>query len=155
MPGSPEGGTTKDDSAPWVFVTSKKNRRGGRRKAPDPFMFHASPAVAPPGITAAVSSNCKAPSEHSRSGSILKAASHIQADYARVTTWWREQPSYQRLKTLISDQAPAHTTVTQALCLGAGSYGGPLDGGEAFRRAHLQTAAFLLIVDLLGKFNSL
>lgn len=148
MPGLPDSSLAGDEDAPWVFVTSKKKKRGGRRNAPNPLTFHTtSPGGAPAPLA------CKAPPNISvESGSVVSlsvALSHIQADHARITAWWREQPSYQQLMTLVSGRTLDHAAVTKAICLGAGSFGGPLDGGEAFRRAHLQTAAFLDMVDQL------
>ncbi|OAA61905.1 hypothetical protein SPI_04764 [Niveomyces insectorum RCEF 264] len=132
-----------EEDTPWTFVAGRKGRRKGRCAVDTALRFHAHAAGSQPGQRKAAAPAAPA------ADTIQQSVEHIRTDHARIAAKWRGQPSCRRLEERIAAAARLHATVTQAVCLGAGSFGGPLDGGEHVRRAHVQTAAFLLIVDML------
>ncbi len=129
-----QGRGSEDDDAVWTVIPVRRSRRKGHGTATAAMNFDERPVPV---------------SARSTATGIL----HIQQEHAQVVSRWREQPSHRDLHSLVSAQAPSHAPVTQAVCLGTGSFGGPLDAGEHVRRAHIQTEAFLLIVDLLGAYR--
>ncbi|KAL2758331.1 hypothetical protein ACRALDRAFT_1068689 [Sodiomyces alcalophilus JCM 7366] len=79
--------------------------------------------------------------------------SEIKNDFTSFSTRWRESDSYQSLKSLILEHHERHRPVRKAVCLGIGTFD-PDDGSwEVKRRAHVQLAAFLAMVDLLAELS--
>ncbi|RYP49287.1 hypothetical protein DL768_004970 [Monosporascus sp. mg162] len=79
------------------------------------------------------------------------SVSEIQRDHERFSREWQESSCQRQLRDLIASRTGRPTTtVSQAVCLGIGSFD-PEDGAwEVKRRAHIQLAAFLSIVGELG-----
>lgn len=138
----------EDDNAPWTIVSAKGNRRRDGHTVEAAINFH-NPSVPPRACGAVAGPSGAAAADNATTA----VAAHIELEHVRVSARWREQPSYLDLSTLVSTHVSGHTAVTRAVCLGSGSFGGPLDGGESIRRAHMQTEAFLVIVDLLGLYR--
>lgn len=70
----------------------------------------------------------------------------ITAEYNRIVTQWETSPCCHQLRDLIASHA-RYSTITQAICFGLGTFD-PEDGGwEVKRRAHVQLAAFLYMVN--------
>lgn len=121
-----------DELDSWTVVKAKK--KSSRRSARSGLDFHQS-----------------APLQPKVSGlATPTAVAHIRSEYERITAQINEQNLYSPIREWIVASAPRHTPVSRAICLGAGSFGGPLDGGEAIRRAHVQTCVFLAIVEILS-----
>ncbi|RYP12924.1 hypothetical protein DL765_007094 [Monosporascus sp. GIB2] len=79
------------------------------------------------------------------------SVSEIQRDHERFSRQWQESSCRRQLLDLMASRTGRPTTtVSQAVCLGIGSFD-PEDGAwEVKRRAHIQLAAFLSIVGELG-----
>ncbi|RYO79235.1 hypothetical protein DL766_001700 [Monosporascus sp. MC13-8B] len=79
------------------------------------------------------------------------SVSEIQRDHERFSMQWQESSCRRQLLDLMASRTGRPTTtVSQAVCLGIGSFD-PKDGAwEVKRRAHVQLAAFLSIVGELG-----
>jgi len=76
----------------------------------------------------------------------------IAAHHERVRSHWRSQPAFQHIADVFSKYAATHAPITQAICLGNGSFD-PTDVELAqgpLSRPHVQTAAFLDLVKLFG-----
>ncbi|ERS95638.1 hypothetical protein HMPREF1624_08154 [Sporothrix schenckii ATCC 58251] len=148
MPEGPSftAGRNDPSDAPWVTVPAKGGRRRGRQAVERAINSH-DPPEQPPGRS---SGTIRDTSMVTASGVDSGVPTHVRAEHERVAAWWREQPSCMNLRDLIETHSPSHAAVTRAVCLGAGSFGGPLDFGESIRRAHIQTEAFLLIVEELS-----
>lgn len=146
-PDSTGGDQSELSGAPWVTVSAKGGRKRGRHAVDKAINFHASPGpqgrglVGDPGPPTGVALSDE-----------TSVPAYIEAEHARVVAWWRNQQSYSSLVDLIRSRAPSRAVVTRAVCLGAGSFGGPLDFGESIRRAHIQTEAFLSVVKVLRTF---
>lgn len=124
------GGDSADSASQWTFVKA----RGSRRSRSAALDFHQ-----------------PEPLRSSAAGPASPAdIEHVRNEHARVAAEFRAQPSWRRVEAWVATNASGHAAVSQAVCLGAGSFGSPLDGGEAVRRAHVQTAVFLSIVEILG-----
>lgn len=149
-PGSSDGDARDNES--WITVTAKRGRKRGHGAA-DRCVSFRGPSGSPDVETSnePVSGAASTPV----TGGDGNVPAYIESEHSRVVTWWRGQPSYASLGGLVQKHAPRHATVTRAVCLGAGSFGGPLDFGESIRRAHIQTEAFLLIVTTLSVFEVL
>ncbi|KJR86658.1 uncharacterized protein SPSK_02777 [Sporothrix schenckii 1099-18] len=152
MPEGPSftAGRNDPSDAPWVTVPAKGGRRRGRQAVERAINSH-DPPEQPPGRS---SGTTRDTSMVTASGVDSGVPTHVRAEHERVAAWWREQPSCMNLRDLIETHSPSHAAVTRAVCLGAGSFGGPLDFGESIRRAHIQTEAFLLIVEELSTYTN-
>lgn len=141
-----------ENCKPWVTVSSKNSRRRGRHAKDAALTLHDSPSQLP---NKHIKDDVGGLAGPNTSTASVPAATHthIEAEHSRVVARWREQSSYSGLVDLVRTRASSHASVTRAVCLGAGSFGGPLDFGESIRRAHLQTEAFLTVVKLLSKFS--
>ena len=74
----------------------------------------------------------------------------IEAEHTQICSQWRSRSSYRHLEELVRSQAAGHSPITQAICIGNGSFD-PHDGvRDKIRRAHVQTDAFLAIVNTLS-----
>ncbi|RYP60470.1 hypothetical protein DL771_010500 [Monosporascus sp. 5C6A] len=80
------------------------------------------------------------------------SVSEIRRDHERFSRLWQESSCRRQLRDLMASRTGRPTTpVSQAVCLGIGSFD-PEDGAwEVRRRAHIQLAAFLFIVGELGR----
>ncbi|KAI0010833.1 hypothetical protein F4779DRAFT_276169 [Xylariaceae sp. FL0662B] len=77
------------------------------------------------------------------------SVSDIEKDYARTREQWTASSCHQQLKALLVSRG-SPSPISQAICLGLGSFD-PDDGAwEAKRRAHVQLAAFLSITEHLS-----
>ncbi len=112
------------DGGQWKRVLYKRTRRPGRR-GPRP------PAEAPltgPPLT----------------------VDEIRTAHQRAVSDWDDEACSPTLKALVAARAASLGPITQAVCLGAGSFD-PRDGIMSVRRrAHIETHVFLTIVDILG-----
>jgi hypothetical protein len=114
----------------WVKV----DRRKGRRTRPG--------AMAAPAPAGSVSLSVPVPSTPSLS------LEQVKQEHDRISDQWRSSSSYLRLQELLSSHSTS-TSVTKAVCFGLGTFD-PVDGAwEQKRKAHIQLAAFLTIVDYL------
>ena len=117
------------DEEEWTFVKPRKAHRNKPRDA-----SHAS------------SPTPTAP--NARAGP-LRPVSDIAAEYRSLRATWESSPACHSLRALVAARAAA-APVTQAVCLGIGTFD-PADGGwEARRRTYVQLIAFLVMVDELG-----
>ena len=151
-PDSTSGDRIAYGDAPWVTVPAKGGRRRGRHAVDRAINFH-DPSE-PPGGGPGKEPGLGAASAAAAPDGDTSVPLYIEAEHARVVAWWRSQPSCISLGDLIQAHAPSHAVITRAVCLGAGSFGGPLDFGESIRRAHIQTEAFLAIIKVLGAYAS-
>jgi len=131
-----------DGDGPWTFVKSKSGRRGGKNRQPTTTtMTTAVPPTSRP--------------EPPTAASLGLTRHQIEAHHRQMQSQWRSQPSFDRLVAVLRSNAATHTPVTRAICLGNGSFD-PDDGVyDKIRRAHLQTDAFLAMVDTLSMVDFL
>ncbi|EON98218.1 hypothetical protein UCRPA7_6272 [Phaeoacremonium minimum UCRPA7] len=74
----------------------------------------------------------------------------IRTDHEKIPRKWRASPASSALADLIIDNRRSHAPITNAVCLGLGSFD-PEDGSfDATRRSHVQLDAFLAITKLLS-----
>lgn len=119
-----------DTQNDWVKV----HRRKGRRTRPS--------ATAPPAPASSVSLSIPAPSTPSLS------VEQVKQEHDRISDQWKSSSSCRRLQELLSSHSTS-SSVTKAICFGLGTFD-PVDGAwEQKRKAHIQLAAFLAIVDYL------
>ncbi|OAA35180.1 hypothetical protein NOR_08103 [Metarhizium rileyi] len=77
-------------------------------------------------------------------------ASALKAEYLSIKRAWTPSPCCTSLRSLIASQGRVLAPVTNAICLGLGTFD-PHDGSwEAKRRTYRQFIAFLTIVEELG-----
>ncbi|ORY55698.1 uncharacterized protein BCR38DRAFT_414872 [Pseudomassariella vexata] len=113
----------------WTFVSSKRTN-GAKKKA-------ATQLRRPPSV----------PLRQGTESSGLSVA-QVQSDHERIKKQWLESSSYRRLKELMASQC-LYPPVAKAICLGLGSFD-PADGSwQSKRRAHVQFAAFVTMVESL------
>ncbi|KAI1100019.1 hypothetical protein F4804DRAFT_336642 [Jackrogersella minutella] len=80
------------------------------------------------------------------------SASDIEKEHHRITDQWRASTCRSRLQEIVKSR-PCTSHITLAICFGLGSFD-PEDGSwESKRRAHVQLAAFLDIVEHLQHNN--
>ncbi|POR31945.1 Uncharacterized protein TPAR_07853 [Tolypocladium paradoxum] len=114
----------------WTFVRPKKPRRNN---PPRPSQTPSPATSRPPARTAPP-----------------RSVSDIAAEYRALRSAWESSPACRAVRALVAAHAAA-APVTQAVCLGIGTFD-PADGGwEARRRTYLQLIAFLVMVDELDK----
>jgi hypothetical protein len=71
----------------------------------------------------------------------------IKQNHARFADQWKSSPSCHRLQELLVSHTTSTSKVTKAICFGIGTFD-PADGSwEQKRKAHVQLAAFLTIVE--------
>lgn len=75
----------------------------------------------------------------------------IKANHTKIVSQWQETECYTKLCGLIKDNAAAHANITRAVCLGLGAFDPEDNSWIAQRRSHIQMAAFLAIVEILGR----
>ncbi|KAI0424741.1 hypothetical protein F5Y09DRAFT_335532 [Xylaria sp. FL1042] len=125
--------TTEEESQQevWVKVHGRKGRRSQKK----------------PGFVHSASLSSTLPQEPSPPSVSLE---QVQQDHDRLTGQWRSSPSHGRLQELLSSHsASLSSRVTTAICFGLGTLD-PHDGAWARKRkAHIQLAAFLTIVEHL------
>ncbi|KEY65249.1 hypothetical protein S7711_01769 [Stachybotrys chartarum IBT 7711] len=122
------------ENAGWTYVKPKSRRR--RTKPTKP-------------------STHELPPQHSqpRSGP-LRPLSAIDAEYRKTRSQWEGTSCCARLRELVATSAAGVGHVSNAICLGIGTFD-PSDGAwEAKRRTFIQLIAFLIIVEELEKFAS-
>ena len=125
--GDTERSVTEDE---WTFVKPRRSRR-----------HH------PPRVSHGPSSTSPAPAP--RAGP-LRPVADIAAEYRTLRAAWESSPACLALRALVAAHAAAAAPVTQAVCLGIGTFD-PADGGwDARRRTYVQLVAFLVMVDELG-----
>ncbi|KAI1419187.1 hypothetical protein F5Y12DRAFT_284898 [Xylaria sp. FL1777] len=74
----------------------------------------------------------------------------VKQDHDRLAGQWKSSPSYGQLQELLSGHvAGISCSVTTAICFGLGTFDPPDGAWEQKRKAHIQLAAFLAIVDHL------
>ncbi len=123
-PGAGPGESDGDsDDAPWIFV-SERGRRRPPRVPGDP--------CTPPQPTL--------------------TSRQIAAQHAPIRARWRAQPSFQHLMDLVRANAATHAPITRAVCLGTGSFDPAVEASirDRINQAHVQTDAFLAMVDVLS-----
>lgn len=136
MPAIQPTQSDQSDKEGWTRVSSKKSRY---RRAPRAVPTEKDLIAA------------KALFARNQSREPLPVA-EIRDDFKSISTRWRESDSYQSLKSLILEHHEKHQPVRKAVCLGIGTFG-PDDGSwEVKRRTHVQLAAFLAMVELLGMY---
>ncbi|KAI0808800.1 hypothetical protein GGR55DRAFT_680020 [Xylaria sp. FL0064] len=115
----------------WVKVRSRKGRRSEKKS----------------GSAQTVSVSSTLPQGPSAPSLSLE---EVQQDHDRLTGSWKSSSSYVRLQELLSSHAAnLSSRVTTAICFGLGTLD-PHDGAwERKRKAHIQLAAFLAIVEHL------
>ncbi|KAI1137674.1 hypothetical protein F5Y05DRAFT_77497 [Hypoxylon sp. FL0543] len=80
------------------------------------------------------------------------SASDIEREHQRITGQWGTSTCCRQLRLVIASR-PSHPTITQAVCFGLGSFD-PEDGSwDSRRRAHVQLAALLCMVEQLQRDN--
>ncbi|KAG9254092.1 uncharacterized protein F5Z01DRAFT_116813 [Emericellopsis atlantica] len=78
----------------------------------------------------------------------VRSIAEITAQYDRIRTQYESEASYTKLRDLVKEHAPKKG-VKKAVCLGIGTFD-PVDGGwEMKKKAFIQLAAFLLMVQVL------
>ncbi|KAI1505849.1 hypothetical protein F5X99DRAFT_366319 [Biscogniauxia marginata] len=111
----------------WTRVRRKGRRSGG----------HSHPWSSPSARGAATTAMPSTP------GLSLR---EVQDDHQRIADQWKSSVCCRQLDELIASR-PIQHPVSEAICLGLGSFD-PADGAwEVKRRAHVQLAAFLSIVE--------
>lgn len=115
----------------WIRATSKKRRFRKLNGESD----HGMPTAAP------------TPLPGTRTSSI--SALQIRDEYLRVQSEWQESPSCSRLVNLVRRVAGTSCPVRQAVCLGIGTFDPESGSWEVKRRAYVELAAFVTIVDCL------
>ncbi|KAI1827644.1 hypothetical protein F4861DRAFT_492059 [Xylaria intraflava] len=111
----------------WMKVHRRKGRRLGK------------PTPAPAG-----SDSVATPSAPSLS------LEQVKQDHDQLTTHWKSSSSCSRLRGLLSSHATTtNSNITRAICFGLGTFDPPDGTWEQRRKAHIQLAAFLAIVDHL------
>lgn len=82
------------------------------------------------------------------------SAVDIHAEHEQVSAAWRGTTACAKLRELVQTNAASCVGVRRAVCLGLGAFD-PADGAwVARRRAHVQLAAFLTMVEALEKGKS-
>ena len=113
----------------WVKVTSRKGRRSRTK-----------PALTAP-----------APCTLLPSPSTL-SLEQVKQDHDRLASQWKSSPSYGKLQELLSSNtAIVGNSVATAICFGLGTFDPPDGAWEQKRKAHIQLAAFLAIVEHLQR----
>jgi hypothetical protein len=80
----------------------------------------------------------------------VRSVDEIAAEYDRIRTQYESEKSHEKLLGLVKEHAPKKG-VKKAICLGIGTFD-PADGGwEMKKKAYIQLAAFLLMVQELGE----
>lgn len=125
----PEPEAHGDDE--WTFVKPRRSRRSN-----------------PPGRA---DTSSPAPPTPARRTGPPRPVRDIAAEYRALRAAWEPSPACRSLRALVAARAAAAAApVTQAVCLGIGTFD-PADGGwEARRRTYVQLIAFLVMVDELG-----
>ncbi|KAI0542810.1 hypothetical protein GGR58DRAFT_171956 [Xylaria digitata] len=118
----------EDSSEPqeaWVKVHSRKGRRS--RKKPTPIgSVSCKVVVGPPSLS----------------------LDQVKQDYDRFSSQWKSSPSHGQLQELLSSRTNDTSSVaTKAVCFGLGTFDPPDGAWEQKRKAHVQLAAFLAIVE--------
>lgn len=72
--------------------------------------------------------------------------SDIEKEYRRIRDQWKVSTCHHQLKALLASRTPT-PPISQAVCLGLGSFDPDNGDWEAKRRAHVQLAAFLSIIE--------
>ncbi|KAI1372525.1 hypothetical protein F4677DRAFT_449427 [Hypoxylon crocopeplum] len=81
------------------------------------------------------------------------STSDIDREHQRITDQWRGSACCRQLGGIVASRT-GHHAISQAICLGLGSFD-PEDGSwEGRRRAHVQLAAFLCMVEQLQRSSS-
>ncbi|KAK5626732.1 hypothetical protein RRF57_002447 [Xylaria bambusicola] len=74
----------------------------------------------------------------------------VKQDHDRISSQWKSSSSYTRLQELLSSHAAnVDGNVVTAICFGLGTFDPPDGAWEQKRKAHIQLAAFLSIVEHL------
>lgn len=90
------------------------------------------------------------PQHPQRRSGPLRPLSAIDAEYRKIRSQWEATSCCARLRELVATSAAGVGDVSNAICLGIGTFD-PLDGAwEAKRRTFIQLIAFLIIVEELG-----
>ncbi|KAI2627194.1 hypothetical protein GGS21DRAFT_528987 [Xylaria nigripes] len=113
----------------WVKVNGRRGRRWGRATTSTSASF--------------VSTSVVTPSDPSLS------LEQVKQDHDRFSIHWKSSSSCIRLQELLSSHATGIQNITRAICLGLGTFDPPDGAWEQKRKAHIQLAAFLTIVEHL------
>ncbi|KAJ3559472.1 hypothetical protein NPX13_g9527 [Xylaria arbuscula] len=114
----------------WVKVQGRKGRRS-RKKPASTAPLPCTPLPSPPSLS----------------------LEQVKADHERIAGQWKSSLSYSRLHELLSSNySSISSSVATAVCFGLGTFDPPDGAWEQKRKAHIQLAAFLAIVEhLQGK----
>ncbi|KAI1809703.1 hypothetical protein GGS20DRAFT_264445 [Poronia punctata] len=125
-------GTPTEAQDEWVKVQRRKGRHsrpgtaGVRARAGPVASADLAPVPSPPSLS----------------------LEQVKEDHDRISGHWKSSASFGRLQGLLADNT-ASRSVTKAICFGLGTFD-PADGAwDQKRKAHIQLAAFLSIVDHL------
>lgn len=116
----------------WIKVRPKSRRRARFHHLQGPAQSHQQVETSP----------------HKRPSSSL---SDKQLDYNKIRAKWEQSTSCADLKGMISACRQSYLILSRALCLGIGTFDPPDGAWEAKDRAFVQLAAFLIMVEELGK----
>ncbi|KAH9905476.1 hypothetical protein F4778DRAFT_779812 [Xylariomycetidae sp. FL2044] len=118
--------SSDDDTNGWIHVRGKGRRTQNRNH----------PKLHP----------ANTPNSQIRPDSSLLTVADVAKEHTRIVDQWKTSTCFRQLKDLVTSEAKG-TLVTRALCLGLGTFD-PTDGAwQAKRKAHVQLAAFLCIVE--------
>lgn len=130
---SSNGGKGEDNSAQWTRIVRKGKKPGKKQRQPS----HP-PAAGPV-------------ENFQPNASPQLTVNDITTNHDKVASKWRETDCCANLSELIKKHAASHAPISRAICLGLGAFD-PEDGSwVAQRRSHIQLAAFLTMVEILGK----
>ncbi|KAI3338090.1 hypothetical protein F4824DRAFT_488966 [Ustulina deusta] len=119
--------TEEEPQEAWVKVHGRKGRRS-RKKPASTASVSCTLLVSPPSLS----------------------LEQVKQDHDRLAGQWKSSSSYGRLQELLSSHAASMGgSVTTALCFGLGTFDPPDGAWEQKRKAHIQLAAFLTVVEHL------
>ncbi|GAW15555.1 hypothetical protein ANO14919_049690 [Xylariales sp. No.14919] len=111
----------------WVKVHGRKGRRSRNKPAPAA-SISSKLVVSPPSLS----------------------LEQVKQDHDRLAGQWKSSPSYGQLQELLLRHTDStSSSVTKAICFGLGTFDPPDGAWEQKRKAHIQLAAFLAIVEHL------
>ncbi|KAI0521668.1 hypothetical protein F5B22DRAFT_546273 [Xylaria bambusicola] len=120
---------TTEDEPPEVWV--KVHRRKGRRCQKKPTLTVSVPSTLLPSPASL-------------------SLEQVKQDYDRIAGQWKSSSSFTQLQDLLSSYAASvNVNVATAICFGLGTFDPPDGAWEQKRKAHIQLAAFLSIVEHL------
>lgn len=79
------------------------------------------------------------------------SASDIEKEHQRIAAQWEASSSCRQLQEIVASRASSRCSISNAICLGLGSFDPENDSWDSKRKSHVQLAAFLCMVEQLQR----